>query len=239
MNWILILISIAQIGASTANASDYWTVITDSHGVGAFGGRISEWLRTRTDTSFTFFASGASEPSHWLNSTFTSPCAFDDSSSADPTRKRVCLKLLTPTLASLLPKKNPNDRSIVLVVLGTNFASGASLDSARRKKHVQDTEALAKIAATSADRCFWAGPPNMVKSPGFDAAAVSEKVAILLDGLAAASGCQFIDSRLISTYPATGGDGVHYHWPTAKDPATIAAAQAWADQLIVELKKGI
>ncbi|MBL7714635.1 MAG: hypothetical protein JNL01_04150 [Bdellovibrionales bacterium] len=219
------------INLAPAQAWDHWTVISDSHGVGAFGGRISQWLRSRTDTSFYFLASGGSHPAHWLKETFTSPCAFDDSDSMDPKRKRVCLKILTPTLDGLLQARPKFDRSITLIIQGTNF----SLDPKQRKTHVQQTEDLAKIAAASSDLCFWVGPPNMTKSPGYDAAAVVEKFGILQDGLKNIPGCQLIDSRLISTYPASGGDGVHYHWPAAKDPVTIQAAEDWADRLIQEL----
>lgn len=226
----------AALLALPARAADRIVVITDSHGVGAFGEGLEAWLRARPDTSWVFFAAGGSAPRQWSTSRWTTPCAYQ-ASSGGPVFKRMCKEEKVPHLDELWaaqPTGTSKERRITIIAHGTNYALGAKASEAA------STLPLLKAAFNASEFCVWIGPPNMTKKPGFDAAAVAYKYSVIEAALAAAKTstgrtCTLIDSRTISTYPAQGGDGVHYHWLRTKDPASLARGQEWAAAVAAKL----
>lgn len=205
MGFLLLFLSI-----TAWSSTDQIVMITDSHGVGAFGVEFRKWLKARPDTEFTFVASGGSAPLQWTNGKFKTPAGLKYSSrSQTQAESELYTEFMTPTLERLwagMSVKEPRPKKISIIALGTNFSHLPKF----KKTHIAETRALVEMALRSSDRCIWIGPPTMQKAPGFDTAGVQSKMEILSDAL---MGCEFIDSRPLSRYPAQGFDGVHYQWP--------------------------
>jgi hypothetical protein len=223
-----------QARADAVPASDRFVVITDSHGVGAFGEALVRWLRQRPATEFDFFASGASAPLQWINGAFTTPCGFRESSREPRPEPFACKKLHTPKLASLWKEQGPrlsSERRISVIAQGTNYG----IQPAMRREQIVASVRLIEAAQAASDRCLWVGPPRMKASPGFDTAGVEYKYALIREAIAQAAArtgkpaCELIDSRAFSHYPAHGGDGIHYHRAGMKSPEAIRAAEEWAE----------
>ncbi len=222
--------------ATVASAGDRIVVITDSHGIGSFGTGIEAWLRARPYTDWDFFAAGGSSPAQWTLTRWTTPCGFHETAGGQVLTRK-CYELKVPHLSELWaaqPVSTGKTRRVTVIAHGSNYR----MDS--KASEVANTVALIKDAFAASDVCIWVGPPNMKRSPGFDAAGVAYKYGIIQAGIAsvkAAGGgeCALIDSRKISTYPKEGGDGIHYHWLKTKDPASLAEGPKWAAAVGVEL----
>ncbi len=225
--------------AFRAFGSDEFVVVTDSHGVGEFGASLSNWLRSRKETQFEFFASGGSAPLQWLNDAYKTPCGLKESSLEIAPDPRTCNVLHTPTLESLWAnhKMSPlSHRKITLIVQGTNFGIKPEI----YQEQLRATKKLMKVALANSDECIWIGPPNMRRSPGFDEGGVEYKVSLIKAALELTEketnkACVFIDSREISQYP-TNGDGIHYHWPGSKDSESIERAHQWGEALAARVE---
>ncbi len=222
--------------ALPAAAADRVVVITDSHGVGTFGAGIESWLERRAGTTYDFFASGASAPRQWVSSRFTTTCGYHRRS-GEPAKARKCYPEKTPYLRELWSDQGPRasgERRVTIIAHGTNYPlSGAAAEVAVTKRLILDA-----FAASGA--CVWVGPPNMSKSPGYDAQAVADKYAIIQDAIesvAVETGnrCRLIDSRPLSQYPRKGGDGIHYHWLKNPDADSLAQGPRWAERVAAEL----
>ncbi|MBL7664682.1 MAG: hypothetical protein JNM93_06080 [Bacteriovoracaceae bacterium] len=214
----------------------HWVVITDSHGVGKFGEELTRHIKSAGPLSgYDFIASGASAPLQWQNNLFTTTCGYRESSQA-AAKARACYKLFTPSLKNVWAEQDIQESSqrVTIIVLGTNFSTKPS----RFEEHVKETVGLMEVAYKMSNKCFWVGPPNMTRAPDFDVKAVEHRYSIIKRALrdlrtkGIAQTCQLIDSRLISTYPKVGGDGIHYHWPWQKNIETIQAATNWANGVI-------
>jgi len=217
------------------SAAERVVVITDSHGVGSFGAGIEDWLGKRKDTAYDFFASGASSPRQWVSSRFETPCGFHQTSSAAK-QTRKCLRLKTPFLSELWKAQGPaaGERRVTVIAHGTNYPLEG------RASEVAVTKQLIKDAFAASAVCVWIGPPNMTKSPSFDAAAVEKKYSIIKDAIEAVAvetgnRCRLIDSRPLSSYPKKGGDGIHYHWLKNADEDSRSQGPKWAEKVAAEL----
>jgi hypothetical protein len=239
----LLLLTSALI-VPRADALDRFVVVTDSHGVCAYGSELAGWLRKRQATQFDFFASGASAPLQWINNAFTTPCGFHDKSSSGNPEPRECRKLHTPRLSDLWkeqPQRVDGERRISIISLGTNFGMSAGM----KDEQLAATRRLIEEAMKASDRCIWVGPPNMTRKNGFDTAGVEYKYSLIrkaIEQAAHATGkpsCQLIDSRQYSKYPEKCGDGIHYHFhPKCSEKGIMAecakAAREWADGVVAQ-----
>lgn len=222
--------------ALPASALDRIVVITDSHGVGSFGAGIESWLRARPSTDWDFFAAGGSSPMQWIATRWTTPCGLHEIAGG-PILTRKCYEEKVPHLDELWarqPVSTGKTRRVTIIAHGTNYRMD---DKAGEVAH---SVALIKAAYAAGDVCLWVGPPNMKKTPGFDAAAVKYKYSIIEAAIAAAKAggigeCTLIDSRPLSSYPKEGGDGVHYHWLKTKDPDSLAQGPKWAAAVAAKL----
>lgn len=230
------LLAFLSLPAQAFEARDRFVVITDSHGAGQFGQTLTDGLRARANTDFTFFASGGSAPLQWLNRAFTTTCGYRENSRSIPTAPRACETVLTPRLSELWAAESSDraqERRITVIVQGTNYSTKAAL----RAEQIAATKKLIQAARAGSDVCLWVGPPKMRRTPGYDAAGVEAKIAILREALESLgdAGCTFIDSRPISEYPAQG-DGIHYHWPGSRNEGALRAASDWANRVLHEIE---
>ncbi|UPT75829.1 MAG: hypothetical protein M0D55_09240 [Elusimicrobiota bacterium] len=220
---------------AAAAVPDRIVVITDSHGVGSFGEALEAWLRARPDTDWDFFAAGGSAPRQWASSRWTTPCGYH-ATSAGPAVKRACREETVPHLDELWaaqPAGTSKTRRVTIIAHGTNYALDAKASEAA------STLPLLKAAFKASDVCVWIGPPNMTRSPGFDASGVAYKYSIIEAALAAAKKtghvCSLVDSRPLSSYPKLGGDGIHYHWLKTKDPDSLSQGPKWGAAVAAKL----
>lgn len=234
---LLPLLALLVLPAQAEVVRDRFMVITDSHGAGQFGQALTDGLRRRALTDFTFFASGGSAPLQWLNRAFTTTCGYRENSRVIPTAPRACETMLTPRLSELWAAETSDrehERRVTVIVQGTNFSTKASL----RAEQITATKKLIQAARAASDVCLWVGPPKMRRSPGYDSAGVEAKIEILQAALTQLGdqGCTFIDSRPLSEYPAQG-DGIHYHWPGSRNEGALRAATDWATEVLREIEE--
>lgn len=232
-----VLLFVFQLFSTPSFAAEQTHIvfISDSHGLGAFGDKIRDWLAYRPSTTFTFVASGGSAPLQWTNDAFETTCGiFEDSFSHPAQNWTGCKKMHTPDIHSLWMQNashlNRDTRTITIIALGTNF----SISPGRAKSHEAETQELVKAALYQSETCIWIGPPNMRRSPGFDAEGVEKKYQILKKGT---QGCTLIDSRALSKYPENTGDGIHYQWPGSQNLSQIYAARSWASKVITKIEE--
>ncbi|MCW5198600.1 hypothetical protein VU07_03495 [Desulfobulbus sp. F4] len=169
--------------------------IGDSHSVGVFGQTLTGLIKANIPKShLTAVASCGSSPRWWLNGQQTR-CGFwqldaDGTQHKSPTAA-------TPLIADLLKSEQPDT---VIVALGSNLIPQEPID------RYTDTVAFMNLIAESGSRCIWVGPPDARK---FSASAINE-VYKLLRSVTKHYGCDVVDSRKYTRYPATGRDGLHY-----------------------------
>lgn len=193
--------------------------IGDSHTVGIYGREMDKLLRS-TGARVETYGSAGSSPNWWLSGHATKSGFFgkDENGSVDaPANWREPHP--TPKLPDLLGRFRPN---IVMISLGANMigADGKYIESEVRK--------LADIAKASGAKIIWVGPPDGRESskPG----AKQDKLYAHLIKAASQYGA-FIDSRPLTEYPASGGDGVHY-W--GKEGSKIATQ--WAKDVYGQIQ---
>lgn len=211
-------------------------VIGDSHATQIFGKTLEADLRSASG-KVALFAVCSSRPDSFLHETEHS-CGyrFRDFDQKSPSKwertregeitvtvdgkkeKRKVTFVKTPKLETLLADYSPAG---VIVALGSNGMSGASIKST-----------LEKIHHARSDRntaCFWIGPPRMRSMA--DATLAGYYKALKDNDVSADSGplgggCRLIlDSRSLDwlLYPEKGGDGTHYDY----SPELHALGERW------------
>lgn len=204
-------------------------VITDSHGLGAFGGEIRSFLKGRADTRFTFVASGGAAPLQFQNGIYKTPCGLRDSTESPAPSSFECpSSLLTPKLSALLEKKpQPRLGDTVVIALGAN----ASFKPEDLLPQIRFGRGLVNGAETSGYACVWIGPPQMRRFSEQQISAMYDIIARSIQG----TSCKLIDSRSLSHYPETldpvheKPDGIHYDYPAKwwRFPRGTEAAHDW------------
>lgn len=181
--------------------------VGDSHSVGPFGWKLDELLRAAGHRTATYASCGSI--AQWWVSGKPTPCGYFFRDLDGKTEKGT--KGPTPIFADLLARVKPE---AVIVELGANYAGLPSDEFAIRDMG----DMAAKIKAAGA-ACFWVTKPDsrdrtdIPRILGLTAKAVSDK-------------CKVFDSTKVTTYPETGGDGVHY-WNAAGTPI----AKSWAGKV--------
>lgn len=193
--------------------------IGDSHTVGIYGREMDKHLRS-TGAKVETYGSAGSSPRWWITgqSTHSGFYGKDESGKTDaPANWRDPHP--TPKLADLLKRFRPN---VVMISLGANMLGS---NPAAIEKQVKE---LADIAKASGAKIIWVGPPDGRESvkPTSQQAALYEQ----LQKTASQYG-DFIDSRPLTEYPASGGDGVHYWGKEGTKRAT-----AWAQEVFNQLQ---
>ncbi len=240
---LAVAVTIALVGftAATARAADpcartRFITIYDSHGLTPFGDRLDAQLLAYPAVELTSYTLGGASPA-WLTSLLVSPRGyFFDSCEGKPLLPRSRLQkhdLRTPAIEELLRvPEGTYDRQVVILTLGSNVPGTPGVHTAPVEHIVRAINARPEAV------CIWVGPPASRKW----SAAYSEKVyEAIREGIRAAEAarpgrgpaCHLIDSRLLSEYPARGGDGTHYGFT----PSGTAGAQRWADGVGREIER--
>jgi len=179
--------------------------VGDSHSVGPFGWALDQNLRDAGHQVATY-ASCGSIPKWWITGQKT-PCGFF---SRDLKGTKVQLtQSPTPIMDTLLTDIKPE---VVVMEFGGNYVNMPSDEFV--KKDIKSF--IAKIKATGA-ACFWITNPDSRKyRPEMPRVLKLIKEAVGND-------CPLFESQLVTRYPETGGDGIHY-WNTLGTPI----AKSWA-----------
>lgn len=189
-------------------------VIGDSHSVGPFGWFLDENLRKAGYQVATYGSCGSI--AKWWSTSQKTTCGYYAHDLAGTVTQ--VSSHATPLLSELLSSVRPE---AVIVELGTNYVATPSDEFV-----VDDLKAMVKMIKDSGASCLWVSPPDMRKF----------RLSIpRLDKLireAVAADCKIFDSQTVTTYPETGGDGVHYWFAAAKP-----IAQKWADAVFGAFKE--
>ncbi len=197
---LLSLVSGLQVNAGDAHKPDPAALlyIGDSHTVGGFGRILDRKLRELPAASVAAvtvasYGSCGSSPVHWYNG-WRTRCGWVERSVDG--KSRGATVGATPHVELLIQKHQPK---LLVIALGANLMS-AGMDSIRNS-----TRRMMDTVRASGAQCVWVGPPNgrNKAEPKF-----SELVAELqkiTEGT-----CSFVDSRPLTQYPASGGDGAHF-----------------------------
>jgi hypothetical protein len=184
--------------------------VGDSHTVGTFGQELDRLLRTaEAPAEVASYGSCGSSPV-WWNTGHPTNCGYFEH--VEASQPKHVPGALTPLLDDLLSRFKP---SVTVVELGANEATSPP-ETVRA-----DAGAMMKAISSAGSKCIWIGPPS---SRFFDPVQYTAMYAGLADA-AADQGCTLIDSRQWTSYPATGGDGIHYD---SLGPAGVEMAKDWA-----------
>jgi hypothetical protein len=179
-------------------------MIGDSHTVGPFGWYVDQNMRDAGHTMATYGSCG-SVARWWVNGGNRSSCGYygrnTEGSRLELTQ--------TPKLETLLNTVRPD---IVFMQFGGNYV------------HINDSEITRDIKSMiSIVRNFGAQCLFITNPDGRNNRHLSPRVIKLMKE-AVGSDCAFFDSRTVTRYPETGGDGIHY-WFNAGLPL----ARKWAN----------
>ena len=187
--------------------------VGDSHSVGPFGWALDQNLRDAGHQVATY-ASCGSIPKWWITGQKT-PCGFF-SRDLKGTKVQVTQNP-TPIMDTLLADIKPE---VVVMEFGGNYVNMPSDEFV--KKDIRSF--IAKIKATGA-ACFWITNP--------DSRTYRAEMPRVLKLIKEAVGneCPLFESQLVTRYPETGGDGIHY-WNTLGTPI----AKSWAKKAFEAFK---
>lgn len=181
--------------------------VGDSHAVGPFGWAMDQNLRNAGHEVATY-ASCGSIPKWWSTGQKT-PCGFF---SRDLKGTEVQLdQSPTPLMDELLAEIKPD---VVVMEFGGNYVTTPSDEFV--KNDIRSF--IAKIKSSGA-ACFWITNPDTRKYRG----AIPRISGLIKE--AVGMDCPLFESHLVTRYPETGGDGVHY-WNTLGTPI----AKSWAKE---------
>lgn len=173
--------------------------------MGPFGQTLDQLLRTLPEAQVASYASCGSIAKWWYNQTNT-PCGFffhpENSAIQSGT------KTPTPLFSPIINQMKPH---LTIVELGANYAGMPNDEFA-----INDMKKMAIEIRNSGSECLWVTKPD-----SRDRTAIPR--ILKLTTSAVQEYCTIFDSTKVTTYPATGGDGVHY-WNTLGTPI----AKNWA-----------
>lgn len=182
--------------------------VGDSHSVGPFGWKVDELLRGAGHATASYASCGSI--AQWWVTGKPTPCGYFFRGLDGKTEKGQ--KGPTPIFAELLAKVRPD---AVIVELGANYAGLPSDDFA-----VKDMAAMAEKIRAAGAACYWVTKPDSRKGHD-DIPRILE-----LTYKAASDKCRVFDSTKVTTYPETGGDGIHYWFKEG-----LPLANAWAQSV--------
>jgi len=182
--------------------------IGDSHSVGSFGMQEDSLLRGVGKFSVATYAVCGTSPESWFNAAPTQCGYFFRNTQGKEQRG---WEAQTPHFATLLKAHQP---AYTVVELGTNMYGHTP------EWVVQTSHEMAMQIVNSGSKCIWIGPPQTRNTP-------EPGLGKVFEGLRAAVGpyCLLFDSRNFTSYPATGGDGIHFN--SLGEPGQLIA-EKWA-----------
>jgi hypothetical protein len=168
--------------------------IGDSHSTGSFGIQQDALLRRIKGFRVATYATCGSAPHSWLLGGKTN-CGyfFRDVEGREQRGWEAANPLLTDLIAAHQPR-------YTVVELGANMYGHPS-DWVEKTSHE-----MAMAIVNSGSKCIWIGPPQARIQP-------EPELGRVFDALQKGVGqyCLLFDSRKYTTYPAIGGDGIHFN----------------------------
>jgi len=207
-----IIIAAALILCRVTASAGTVLFVGDSHSVGPFGWKLDELLRGAGHRTASYASCGSI--AQWWVTGKPTPCGYFFRDLEGVTSKGKAGP--TPVFTQLLEQVRPDT---VIVELGANYANMPSDEFA-----VKDMAAMADEIRAAGASCFWVSKPDSRKG--------HENIPRILEltRKAVLDKCEFFDSSLATTYPETGGDGVHY-WFKEGLPIAGTWAQSVFDRL--------
>ncbi len=184
--------------------------IGDSHSVGPFGQKLDAELRT-LDAKVTTATSCGTIVANWYQTANTT-CGYLERDVDGTTRRGTTGPV--PRFTTLLAQHRP---SHVIVALATNYANYPDENFI-----VRDMRKMASDIVATGAKCFWIGMPTSRKL-----ATKHEKID-RLTRQAVSDLCTYFDSFAVTTYPATGSDGIHFYFQGGKEVAENWAKEAFS-----------
>lgn len=179
--------------------------VGDSHSVGPFGWAMDQHLRDAGHTVGTY-ASCGSIPRWWTTGQKTT-CGYFQ---RDVKGIKISLNQSpTPLMSNLLTDIKPD---VVVMEFGGNYLKTPSDEFV-----IQDIKNFIGMIKASGAECFFITNPDTRNNRS----AIPRILGLIKT--AVADSCPIFESHLVTQYPATGGDGVHY-WNTLGTPI----AKSWA-----------
>lgn len=191
--------------------------VGDSHSVGPFGWALDQHLRDAGHTVGTY-ASCGSIPKWWTTGQKTTCGYFSRDVKGTKTQLN---QRSTPIMDTLLADIKPD---VVIMEFGGNYVNLPSDDFV--KKDI--TSFIAKIKATGS-ACFFITNPDTRSNR----AQIPRVIRLIKE--AVGDDCPIFESQLVTQYPATGGDGIHY-WSAQGTPIAKSWAQKAFDAFKVHWK---
>jgi hypothetical protein len=168
--------------------------VGDSHSVGSFGIQQDALLRRVKGFRVATYAICGSSPHNWFEGGRTS-CGFYFRDTEG--REQRGWEMDVPLFKNLIAVHQPR---YTVVELGANMYG-------RPSEWVEKTaNEMAMAIVNSGSKCIWIGPPQARIQPEPD-------LGRIFNSLRAGVGqyCLLFDSRNATTYPVTGGDGIHFN----------------------------
>ena len=199
-------------------------LITDSHGVGAFGREMEDALRRIPNAQVDTYAMGGAIPDSFFDG-FVSNCTYvKHTDNHTPPGPRSCGHDPTPRLPDILHGQT------VVIALGTNLLWNAAQPGVW--EDIEHSLArMANYAHEHSARCLWVGPPDL--------RIIQPEYQTKLYGLLAQLPCDLVDSRELTHYPAQGGDGCHYGGDAQLDQLGAQWGRGVGAQLVEKIQGGI
>ena len=173
--------------------------VGDSHSFGNFGKVIDKRLSTVSDNVIMESSCG-STPVNWLaqGGYKKTVCGFWKKDAHEEVRSDKAHQ--TPKFSEELATYHPE---FTIIELGTNIASDAS-----PLNFTKSIETMMNQIKSENSECIWIGPPdaNSKSAPRDRLKIVND----LLIKLAKKNNCHYIDSLLLTHFPATSKEGIHY-----------------------------
>lgn len=176
--------------------------IGDSHSVGPFGEALNKSLRS-LPLSVSSYAYCGSIANDWYKEKGITQCGYLEIDSDG--KKSAGQSGSVPKFQNLLLKHRPQ---IVVVELSTNYFGYEN-----ETFIINDMRRMGRDIINSGAKCFWIGMPTTRKLAPHHAR-LSRLTKAAISDL-----CTYFDSFPVTSYPATGGDGIHFYFPGGREIA--------------------
>jgi hypothetical protein len=181
---------------SSVASVDRILMITDSHGEGTFGKETTRIIE-EAGGKLSVYAVGGSAPVDWLKGLQGKWGYWEHHTRGKDFRSS---KPITPKLEDLIRSVNPD---VVVIELGTNLIWNKFTHNEK-----SDIWKLMEKVTSAGKKCIWIGPPGLRVDKVYTAR-INEVYKFLTQEVEK-SGCELHPSWETVTYPASGGDGIHY-----------------------------
>lgn len=193
-------------------------IISDSHGTGAFGSKLTNLFESQKE-EVSFFAYGGTTAIDWIEGNNLTWGFWEHQPGLQDVRST---NQAAPIFEKLLKRIKPTQ---VIIVLGTNL-----LWRERLPKDADSIQTLINLSRDMGAKCLWVGPPDLKPKYENQQRRVLE-IHQQLEQEIPGTHCGLIKSWNFTNYPQGLGDGIHYDQIQGKGKDL---AEAWASKVFEE-----